>query len=132
MHLSCKQKKFFLQNLIEVIENLKCLSSTLRFLTLAGNRISTVQGLKDLRVLGFLDLSDNFINEFDIDELPKSVSFILFKNNACAGKPDYRYGSSIICSCCCYGVFIYSSVVIIFLRKKFLNLFVIKSKEEYN
>jgi len=79
-----------LQNLIEVIENLACLSSTLRFLTLAGNGISKVQGLKDLQILGFLDLSDNFIDDFDVQELPKSLSFVIFQNNACTDLPTYR------------------------------------------
>ena len=82
--------RIFFQNFVQVIENLTCLSSSIRFLTLAGNHISIVQGLKCLTVLGFLDLSDNLIENFDVEELPKSLSFVLFKNNNCTSLSDYR------------------------------------------
>ena len=74
------------------------MASTLQFLTLASNKITIVQGLKSLKVLGFLDLSDNFIERFDIDELPKSLVFVLFKNNKCASLSNYRYANMFICS----------------------------------
>ena len=57
---------------------------------MAGNNISIVQGLKSLENLGFLDLGDNLIDDFDVQELPKNLSFVLFRNNGCTNLPDYR------------------------------------------
>ncbi|CAK8695098.1 unnamed protein product [Clavelina lepadiformis] len=78
------------QNNISKIQNLECLSSSLKFLTLAGNHISKVEGLIELQVLAFLDLSDNEIADFRGDEFPKSLIFVKFLNNKCTKNVNYR------------------------------------------
>ena len=55
---------FLLQNAIERIENLECMTS-LQFLTLAGNKIRKVENLMILDTLKLLDLSDNRIADID-------------------------------------------------------------------
>jgi len=64
-HFICICDGFCLQNQIEIIENLESLRG-LQFLTLAANRIRRIEGLTRLPKLGFLDLSENLIETFDI------------------------------------------------------------------
>jgi len=78
------------QNKIEKMENLECLSSSLKFLTLAGNNITCVDGLLMLKVLSFLDVSDNLIEQLDYKQLPKTIIFISFINNTCTLLSNYR------------------------------------------
>ena len=80
----------FIQNKIERIENLECLSSSLKFLMLAGNNITTVDGLDLLKVLSFLDLSDNMIDQLECEKLPKTLIFVTFNGNKCCQQTDYR------------------------------------------
>lgn len=56
-----------LQNCIEKIENLGCLTN-LVFLTLAGNKIKRLENLSGFSKLALLDLSDNQIEDFDVGE----------------------------------------------------------------
>merc|ERR1719354_18453 len=77
-------------NKIEKIQNLECLSPTLKFLTLSQNKIVKVEGLKMLRNLGFLDLSENKIVNIDYSQLPGSVVFLSFEENPCSEKPNYK------------------------------------------
>nr|XP_018669222.1 leucine-rich repeat-containing protein 46 isoform X2 [Ciona intestinalis] len=76
-------------NVISKISNLDCLSSSLRFLTLSGNRITKVEGLLNLQALALLDLSDNLIKNIDFDELPQNLVFVSFKGNECCNKENY-------------------------------------------
>ncbi|KAL5007300.1 hypothetical protein ScPMuIL_016106 [Solemya velum] len=76
------------QNIIERIENFECLKN-LQFLTLAGNRIRKVENLSNSKLL-FLDLSNNKIEEFDIDEFPQSLIILNLKYNPCTKGGDYR------------------------------------------
>ena len=62
----------------------------LMFLTLASNKIKQIEGLAHFKKLGFLDLSDNLITSFDIDELPQSLTILNLSGNPCTDLPDYR------------------------------------------
>ncbi|XP_078490364.1 uncharacterized protein LOC100186799 isoform X2 [Ciona intestinalis] len=76
-------------NVISKISNLDCLSASLRFLTLSGNRIKKVEGLLNLQALALLDLSDNLIEHIDFDELPQNLVFVSFKGNVCCNREGY-------------------------------------------
>jgi len=77
-------------NKIEKIQNLECLSPTLKFLTLSQNKIVKIEGLKMLHNLGFLDLSENKIVNIDYSQLPSSIVFVAFEENPCSQKPNYK------------------------------------------
>jgi Leucine-rich repeat (LRR) protein len=63
----------------------------LRFLVLARNRIQKVENVIFLENLQYLDLSDNAIDELDVDELPdQALAYVSFVGNACAEKEQYR------------------------------------------
>lgn len=88
--LNCVTNLYLQGNCIKTIENLECLAPTLRFLTLANNQITKVQGLSMLRKLGFLDMTDNLIESFDVDQLPKGLVFVAFDGNKCAKEEHYK------------------------------------------
>lgn len=77
-------------NCITKIENLEFLAPTLRFLTLAENQITKVEGISMMKKLGLLDLADNKIINLDVNEIPKSVVFVVFAGNKCTKDEDYR------------------------------------------
>jgi hypothetical protein len=65
-------------------DGLELLGGTLEFLSLSHNRLRAVEGLSELRKLKVLDLSDNWIDALDADELPpRSLRILELHGNPC-------------------------------------------------
>jgi len=64
--------------------------ANLRFLALFDNQIETIQNIRHLRQLQYLDASRNKIQDFDTDELPQSLRVLRLSGNACVEHPQYR------------------------------------------
>uniref|UniRef100_A0A4W3HJG8 Uncharacterized protein n=1 Tax=Callorhinchus milii TaxID=7868 RepID=A0A4W3HJG8_CALMI len=60
------------------------------FLTLAANKIQKVENLQRLCSLGFLDLSDNRIQELDPGEFPASLVILKLTGNDCTKREGYQ------------------------------------------
>ena len=74
-------KSLYLQhNSIEVLEGLDFLPH-LSFLCLAHNRIKKIEEINHLPHLILLDLRHNCIEAVDVEELPKSLSFLYLEGN---------------------------------------------------
>ena len=70
------------QNVIKKIENLEFFKK-LKFLVLSNNEIRIIENVKYLDNLKLLDLSFNLIDDFDVKELPRSLSFLDLRGNDC-------------------------------------------------
>ena len=65
-------------------DGLELLGGTLEFLSLSHNRLRAVEGLGELRQLKVLDLSDNWIDALDADELPpRNLRILELHGNPC-------------------------------------------------
>lgn len=53
----------------------------LEYLSLAHNEITKIQRLRTLKNLLYLDLSENLIHEFDVEEFPQSIALLKMKEN---------------------------------------------------
>lgn len=60
------------------------------FLTMQSNQIKRLEGLKHLKKLSFLDVSQNQIGEFDVAELPENIMIMKMVDNPCTKLEDYR------------------------------------------
>jgi len=55
----------------------------LEFLALNGNRIREIENLKHLKFLCSLNLKNNLIEDFEIQEIPKKIVILNLKENKC-------------------------------------------------
>lgn len=60
-----------------------CSFNNLVLICLSNNHITRIEGIKQFKKLLLLDLSENKIQQFDIEEIPKSIISLNLKNNPC-------------------------------------------------
>lgn len=62
----------------------------LEYLSLAHNEIGKVEGLRTLRKLLYLDVSENLIAELEAEEVPASVAILKLRDNPVMDTPATR------------------------------------------
>jgi hypothetical protein len=71
------------------MENLEFLTS-LEFLSLEGNSISTISSIRSLSNLLYLNLANNKIIFLNYTEIPKTIAILKVGNNPCTADLSYR------------------------------------------
>eukprot|EP00347_Sterkiella_histriomuscorum_P021756 403332873 len=67
------------------------MNTNIMFLALQHNNLRSIEGIKHLKQLSFLDISHNQIENLDVNELPKNIMVMkVFENPFCKTQPDHR------------------------------------------
>ena len=85
------QNLYLQYNKIQEIGDGLRMNPNLEFLALQSNQIKKVEGIKHLRKLSFLDLSNNLIAQYDVEEFPQNIMVLKMIENPCQKAiKDYR------------------------------------------
>jgi hypothetical protein len=64
--------------------------SRLVFLSLADNRIHTIRGLANCKLLTVIDLGGNLLTEISQNDFPRALEYLVLSGNPCEMKPTFR------------------------------------------
>lgn len=92
-NLECFDKvthAYFQYNEIEEISDAFTFMPNLLFLAIFNNKIKKIENLSSNIKLEFLDISNNNISDFDVNELPKSIRYLNYNGNPCCEDKELR------------------------------------------